>query len=195
MQLSDIAQIKPGFTFRGALEPDKEGNIIVVQARNVVGGKNSIRAGDLLRISSQPPRTATYVLNGDIILVARGVGTGTFRAAVLELDIDDVNVLPSSSVFVIRVTDRNRVLPEYLSLFINSSEGQKLIFQTVSGSNIQTVSRTELEKIDIPIPPLITQKGIVDLSRNIRQQEQITERKKYLKQNIINATIKNLTHN
>ncbi len=192
MQLSNIAQIKPGFTFREAVEPDDEGSMFVLQANHVVSDQEYIDPQTLLRTSFEPPRSATYVRKGDIMLVARGAGSGTFRSAIFEANID--GVIPSSSVFDIRVTSGD-ILPEYLCLFINSTEGQKLILQTVSGSNVQTISCKELEKMDIPIPPLITQKGIVALSKNIRQQEQVAERKKHLKRNIINATIRNLTLN
>jgi restriction endonuclease S subunit len=190
MLLSSIAQIKSGFTFREAVEPNDNGSMFVIQANHVMSDQEYISPQTLLRTSFQSPRSAPYVQKGDIILVARGVGT--FRSALFDADIR--NVIPSSSVFDIRVMN-TEVLPEYVSLFINSSEGQKLILQTVSGSNVQTISRKELEKIDIPIPPLIIQKGIVSLARNIRQQEAIMERKKELKRDIINTTIKTFTHN
>lgn len=195
MKLKDITEVKPGFAFHGAITPDEEGAIFVVQARDAQVGQDFIQAEDLVKISFKPVRTRTYVLGGDIILTARGTGVGAFRAAVMEFNIDDCNILPSSSVFVIRIKDMQKLMPQFLALFLNSSNGQRLILQTASGSNVQTISRRELEQIDLSIPPLIVQKNLVALADNILKQEQISKRKNQLKRDLINVTISNLTHN
>lgn len=127
-----------------------------------------------------------------MVLVARGVGQGTFRTAVFKIDEGDV--IPSSSVFVVRVS-RKDLLPEYLSLFMNSPAGQWRISKIVSGSNVQTIPRAELENMNIPIPSLSDQRKLVDLSNNIRDQLKIILRTNRIKQDIINASINKITNN
>ncbi|MDE1941456.1 MAG: restriction endonuclease subunit S, partial [Patescibacteria group bacterium] len=191
MQLRDLADIKPGFTFREAIEPDEHGSTYVVQAKNVLSGQNVDSSKNLLKTSFRPSRTTIRVRKGDIILVTRGVGAGTFRTAVFNLDLDEV--VPSSSVFVIRVR-QEKILPEYLSIFMNSPAGQWQISKIVSGSNVQTISRAGLENMDIPIPSLSDQRKLIDLSNNIRDQLKIIFRTNRIKQDIINASINKITN-
>jgi hypothetical protein len=49
------------------------------------------------------------------------------------------------------------------------------------------------EEMKIPIHTLQKQKALIELNKNIKQQEKIYDRKKQLKQQIISATITNLT--
>lgn len=78
-------------------------------------------------------------------------------------------------------------------MYLNGVDGQNKILQTVTGSYIQAVSRKKFEEIEIPVPPLQKQQSLIALHENIKQQEKILERKRELKQNIIKATIRNLT--
>jgi type I restriction enzyme S subunit len=125
------------------------------------------------------------------LIVSRWTGTGSFRSTVS--DIDQNNVIASSSLIIVRIKDSS-VIPEYLALYLNSFEWQNKIIESVSGSYIKAISRKKFEEIEIPIPPLIQQKNLVGLSQNIIRQEHIYNRKKELKQNLITATLKNLIH-
>lgn len=117
---------------------------------------------------------------------------GSFRSTIFASEAS--NVVASSSVHVIRVKAAN-VMPEYISHFINSKEGQDSLSQIVSGSYIGAVPRRELEKIEIPIPPLRKQAALVHLYQNLREQERVLDRKREIAQNIIDATFKSLVAN
>jgi restriction endonuclease S subunit len=184
MKLENIAEIRPGYSFRTSLMEDFGGNVAVLQARNVQNDFE-ITAENLVKIDFPEPKSSSFIQKNDILLVARGVGPGSFRAAIFSSD--EQNILAASSVVIIRPkTDHaNKILPEYITLYLNSSDGQRLLMQTIHGSNIQTISHTELRKLDISIPPLVTQKSLVELSRNIRLQEQIMQKKSMLGKDII----------
>jgi restriction endonuclease S subunit len=122
--------------------------------------------------------------------VARGMKSGAFRSTTFIAD--ESNVIPSSSVHIIRVTSKN-ILPEYLSHYLNSKEGQGALSQIISGSYIGALPRKELENIDIPIPSLQKQDVLINLFRNLREQQKIIDRKKEIKQNITNAIFNSLT--
>ncbi|MEK7538664.1 MAG: restriction endonuclease subunit S [Patescibacteria group bacterium] len=190
-KVQDIAQVISGYTFRSPVEKDPNGKVFVLQATNVDSARDITETGEFARISSEPPRAMSYLEYNDVLLVSRGSGLGSFRATVFALD--ETNVIASSSVHIIRIKDVT-VLPKYISLYLNSDDGQKKISQVVTGgSYIQSILRKNLEDIDIPIPPMIKQKSIIALHENIKRQEEILERKSYLKKNIISATFKNLT--
>ena len=96
-------------------------------------------------------------------------------------------------MFIIRVKDVN-VIPKFLSLYLNSNEGQKEISKIVTGASyLQSIIRKSLEDFKIPIPPIIKQKAIIALNENMQAQEKIQEKKNQIKKIIINTAFTNLT--
>lgn len=190
MKISNFAEVINGYTFRGAIEPLKNGDISVLQAKDIVSGQNVTDIDKLTPIAFTGTRTASFLQKDDVLIVSRGMGIGSFRSAVFSLD--TTNIIASSSLLIIRIKNKE-ILPEYVSLYFNSPDGQNKILETVAGSYIRAISRQKLkEEIEIPIPPLEKQESLIKLNQNIKQQEKIYERKKQLKQEIINATITNL---
>lgn len=189
MKLHELGIVIAGYTFRGAIKPDNTGNIYVFQAKDLVQGVPCDSASTLTKVSHEIPGYSGHLRKNDVLLVARGMKSGAFRSTTFVSD--NPNVVASSSVHVIRITKPN-ILPEYVSHYLNSKDGQDALTQIISGSYIGALPRRELEKIDIPMPPLDKQKILVDLFRNIRDQQKILEREKELKENIINATFKML---
>lgn len=190
MKISNFAEVINGYTFRGAIEPLKNGDIFVLQAKDIVSGQNVTDIDKLTPIAFTGTRTASFLQKDDVLIVSRGMGIGSFRSAVFSLE--TTNVIASSSLLIIRIK-KKEILPEYVSLYFNSPDGQNKILETVAGSYIRAISRQKLkEEIEIPIPPLEKQESLIKLNQNIKQQEKIYNRKKQLKQEIINATITNL---
>ncbi len=189
-KLKDISNLILGFTFRGAIIPDKNGNTFVFQAKNVATGNKIIDLRSLTMISFKNFHGSYFLRKNDIALTLRGANIGSFRAAVIQGNSE--NVLASSSVIVARLTGYE-VLPEYLSIYLNSKEGQKKILKSVTGSYIHSISRNKLSEIEIPIPSIDMQETIVKLSDNLRYQREICERKIQIKKNIANAIFEKLT--
>ncbi len=191
-KISDFTEIINGYAFRGAIKPVGDGGIFVLQARDITQGQDIKNTNNLTEISFTGTRTASFLKKNDIVVVSRGMKAGSFRSAIFSSD--NTNVIASSSLLIVRIK-KKEVLPRYLSLYFNSSEGQNKIINTVVGSYIGAISRRKFkEEIEIPIPSLEKQKSLIKLNQNIERQEQIYERKKQLKQQILSATIKNLTY-
>jgi len=189
-KIQEVAQVISGYTFRGAIEKALKGSVSVLQATNIKSGIDISDTSVLISLSEEPGRTLSYLEKNDIVLVSRGSGQGSFRSCLFVSE--ERNVIASSSVFIIRVKDVT-VLPKYLSLYLNSDDGQKEILQIVTGgSYLQSLLRRSLEDLKVPIPPIGIQKSIIALNENIQEQEKIVKRKSIIKQNIINSTFKNL---
>jgi restriction endonuclease S subunit len=189
-KLNQLASISSGYTFRGSIENDQRGTIFVLQAKNISANKDVSDITELTMVSDKSIRNPYFLEHNDILLVSRGSGLRSFRSAVFKSQ--EKNVMPSSSVHVIRVKDIN-VLPKYVSLYLNSDVGQKELLQIVTGgSYIQSILVRNLNEFEIPIPPMHTQKSIIALNENLNQQELILKRKSELKKNIISATFTNL---
>jgi restriction endonuclease S subunit len=192
-KLSQIADIVSGYTFRGSIENDLKGDIFVLQAKNISVNEDILHTTDLVTISDKSIRNPYFLEHNDILLVSRGSGIGSFRSAVFATE--DKNVMPSSSVHVIRIQDVT-ILPKYISLYLNSLEGQKALAQIVTGASyIQSILVKNLIDLEIPIPPIHIQKSIIALHENITDQERIFKRKQEIQKTIINASFTNLINN
>jgi restriction endonuclease S subunit len=191
IKISQLADVINGYTFRGAINKVKDGDVFVLQAKDIIQGQDIQDTKNLTPIDFTGTRTASFLKKNDVLVVSRGTGIGSFRSTVFNLE--NTNIIASSSVLIIRIKNKE-ILPEYLSIYINSQEGQNKILETVVGSYIQAISRKKFdEEMKIPIPTLQKQKALIELNKNIKQQEKIYDRKKQLKQQIISATITNLT--
>lgn len=190
-ELKEIAHIVSGYTFRGSIKNDPKGDVFVLQAKNIVPNRDISNTDDFTKISGSAIRNPYFLEYNDILLVSRGSGLGSFRTTVF--DAKAPNVMPSSSVHVLKIKDVT-VIPKYISLYLNSEAGQKALLQIATGgSYIQSLLVKNLMDFKIPIPPIHTQKSIIALHENMQAQEKIQERKNELKKTIINATFINLT--
>lgn len=188
-ELNEFASVFSGYSFRKSINPNKNGEISVFQPKDLVQGQYIDTTESLVRISESISEYTGFLKKNDVLLVARGMKSGSFRTAIFSAD--EKNVIASSSLLVIRLMD-SIVLPEFLSLFLNSQEGQDAIVKIVTGSYIGAVPRRELERIKIPILSLERQKTFIKMERNIREQQRIANRQSQIRQNIINATFRNL---
>ncbi len=188
IKITDFAEVINGYTFRGAIETVEKSDIFVLQAKDVIQGQNITNTNNFTPIAFSGTRTASFLQKNDVVIVSRGTGAGSFRSAIFD---SDTNVIASSSLLILRIK-KKEILPEYISLYLNSTDGQNKILETVVGSYIHAISRKKFEEeIEIPIPSSEKQQSLIKLNQNIKQQEKIYERKKELKQQIINASLKN----
>jgi restriction endonuclease S subunit len=192
-KLSEISDIISGHTFRGSIENDPNGEIVVLQAKNIVINQDIVNTSDLIKVSNKSIRNPYFLEDNDILLVSRGSGLGSFKSAIFATEQN--NVMPSSSVHVIRIKDVT-VLPKYVSLYLNSEIGQKALLQVVTGgSYIQSILIKNLMDFKIPIPTIHTQKSIIALHENFYEQERVIKRKQEIQQIIINASFIKLIAN
>lgn len=173
--LNDVAEVISGYSFRQAIVESKDSNVFIVQARDT---KNNlyITEKDLKEIKdlSYGEKKAK---DKDVIISNKGI----FFTTVIQ---SEEKIIPASSVYIIR-PNKEIVLSEYLSIYLNSKIGQAEIKKYESGGSIKTISFKDLKNIKIEIPKLEHQKIIIELYKNIEKQNKILERKKIINQNIL----------
>lgn len=191
MKLDNVATIIAGYTFRGAITADKNGDLLVIQAKDL--GRNTFitDASILTPIAFDSAGYPNRIKKNDVLIIARGMRAGAFRAAVYKSDAS--NVIASSSLHIIRITVPG-ILPEYVTHYLNSKNGQDLLSKIVTGSYICALPRRLLEQLKMPIPDLRKQKAIVKLYQNMQLQQQILDRRNELKHQILDAIFTNLTN-
>jgi type I restriction enzyme S subunit len=73
--------------------------------------------------------------------------------------------------YLVRVRfDDSRVLPEYVSAYLNSSYGKQLLFEKAKPSNnMSNISASELMRLHIPVPPLDLQRRYLGMLVKARE--------------------------
>jgi restriction endonuclease S subunit len=103
----------------------------------------------------------------DVLFAAKG--TKNFAAW---YESENMPAVASTSFFVIRIQNnfQTKILPEYLVWFINHPISQSFLKANAIGSSIASISKVVLEKLEISIPDVQTQKNILKIS-HLRDKE------------------------
>lgn len=176
-----ISRIQAGYTFRTALKTEESGNIFVIQAKDVINDL-CINDSKLIKINHQLLKSNAIIKKNDVLFSVRG----KFRASVYGGNLD--NIIASSSVYILRVTDKN-IIPEYLAIYLNSISGQKEVYKSLTGGAIKTILRKDLENISVAIPDLNKQKIIINLYKNNIALQEKLDLKKVIINNISEKAI------
>lgn len=142
-KLRDLVDIRSGYTFRSSIGSFAEGDTEVIQAGDLEFHFNFAK-----RTSITFPGEDKHLLRkGDILVSARG-----FAKAVLIQD-ENLKAVASSALFVL--TPKNStVSPEFITMFFNSEQGMKAVFELGSGGSVRSITKESLGQINIPeIPP------------------------------------------
>lgn len=186
-KLSDISRIITGYSFRGSIQPTETGTP-VLQAKDITSAiVNDITA--LTKTALSTPDTRSVIHKNDVLLTSRGASFGAFRAATFDLDTS--KVLAASSIHIIR-PDTKKILPQYLTHYLNSFYGQKEILQIARGSRILNVPLNELQDLSIPVPSLEKQKTVINLSENLFELKELNVKKNRIFDNLSSALFNEL---
>ena len=107
---------------------------------------------------------------GDVLLAIKGLRN--FSWAYDESAGDAV----ASSLFLVLNCDREKLLPGYLALFFNQPRTQAKLKTLSAGITVQSISKGEVMKMKIDLPPLNEQARIVKLAQMMQQEIELTER-------------------
>lgn len=179
-KLKSIATIISGYTFRNAIRTEDEGNFLVIQSKDI-GKELYVSDSRLVKVSLKTTRTNSLIKNADVVISSRG----SFKSAVIK---STKKIIASSSIYILRVTD-DKILPEFLSLYINSIEGQKSISNITTGATIKAVLVKDLENLKIPTVSMDVQENIVKLYKNQKHQSELLNEKMTINSNIFEGIL------
>jgi len=124
--------------------------------------RNKFKLDDLTFISHEFHKKAkkSQLQAGDILTVQSGhIG----ETAVVSYDLDGANC----HALIITRPKTELIDPHFVSYFLNSTVGQRILSRLVIGSTIQHLNTSDLKKLDIPVPPIKEQKEIVSLLKTM----------------------------
>lgn len=179
--IKEVSSIQTGYFGK----PSGKGSVVYLQAKhfNEYGQLQDILYPDL---EAENISERHFLEEGNVLFAAKG--TKNF-AAVFENHNEPA--VASTSFFVIKLTDV-RILPQYLTWFLNNYETQAILKGQAIGTSMPSISKQVLENLEIFIPNIETQKVILRIT-NLRNREKELKqqierlREKQIQQQIINA--------
>lgn len=178
--LEHIASISTGVFAK----PVAEGEIVYLQARHF--DENGILISELHPDLKADEISDKHILkSGDVLFAAKG---NKNFATVFEDQYP--RSVASTSFFVIRLRN-SKILPDYFAWFMNSPKTQLFLKSTAIGSSIASISKAVLEKLEISVPNIQTQRIILKISRLRNKEKEIRQKIELLQEIIIQQKINN----
>jgi len=167
--LGEVSNVIKGHSFRGKIEEIKNGNVLVVNAKNV-NDLSGINYLELKRTTLEKTKRAEELMvrEGDILCVS----TGPRLYSCVAREVSEP-VIPTTHLTLIRA-QKQSILPEYLSWFINNS--QKYYLLNAQGATIRNISIATLKSLPLNVPSIKEQQKIIDMDNLLKEEEMLMEK-------------------
>lgn len=185
MNLVELAEIQMGYSFRSRLEHDPEGDVTVIQMKDI-DEANLLHAEDAIRVGLPRGKTHHLLRSGDLLFRSRGRSNGAAQV----LDGIGAAVL-SAPMLLIRP---HAVLPEYLCWYINAPATQAQLAALAEGTSVRMISAEALKSLDVPLPSLAAQQRIVEAAALARQEQSLLAQMATLRQRLTDHLLMKLAH-
>lgn len=192
MLLSDICEIRSGYTARGRLEVAQSGGVLAIQLGDVAP-EGRVQVGHLTRLQIDVPPDRYFVRAGDVLFRSRGEKT-TAAAIPQEFPEAALALLP---LIVLR-PQHGSLMPEYLAWAINQQPAQRHLEASARGTSMRMIPRSAFDDLNIDVPELHAQRLIVETAelagRERELASEIAERRHQLVQAALVAAATLPTH-
>lgn len=169
VELAALANVRQGHPFRGAITAVADGPVRVIQLKNL-NCSGLCSPADLLRTRLHHRKTPDWVRDGDVLLSARGPNP----LAVLLCN-PPPNTVCSPHLYVIRVTDSDRIEPAFLTWQLNQQSAQDFLRRQSAGSRQQSLRKSAVETLIIHLPTIWRQQRIVAIARAAQLEQRHCE--------------------
>lgn len=130
---------------------------------------DGVISNNLTRINPEKGKYDRYLVKeNDLIISSKGT---RIKIAVVE-DIKDRKIIASGNLIVLRL-DTTKINPQYLEMYLNSSDGQTILNHIQTGAVIISINPSKLVEITISTLPLEQQNEIAKKYKSKKQQIQI----------------------
>ena len=179
-KLKDIAAVQMGVLFRSRIEPEVDGTVAVIQMRDLTED-NKLSPRNLITVKMNGFSDHHLVKRRDLIFRSRGQTT---TAAIIDKEIGPAVV--AAPLLRIRVTSKH-VLPEYLCWFVNQASAQAFLRSRATGTAMTVIGKSALDDLQVPLPPLETQKQIVALADLSNKEQKLMRELAKKKEKLVNG--------
>lgn len=168
-QLSEIATVKGGYSFRGKIPEIEGGDSYAIQIKNI-NKLDEIQWNKLISTNLSGRKSPDWLVEGDVLFAARGR-----RNVAVYVDKVKNRTVCGPHFFHIQIKQNANILPEFLAWQLNQAPAQKYIAQSAEGSHQLSIRRGALEETPIVIPSLNEQQSIVKLYKKSKQEKKVLQ--------------------
>lgn len=166
-QLGSLVETRYGTSV--SADATAESGVAVLRIPNVIGGE--VDTEDLKYVDLKQAELKRLSLTPADVLIVRSNGNPDYvgRSAPITADVAKSNMVYASYLIRLR-TDMTRLLPEYLSAFLNSAYGRAAMrnaIRTTAGQS--NLSGENLTKVKLPIPSIEEQVRFRDFWLQVRE--------------------------
>jgi restriction endonuclease S subunit len=154
----------------------------IINTKDLEDGKINLDSINSVSVKKTPLLEKSRIEAGDLIITTKGT---SFKAAVADQSV--ANYVISANLIAIRLS--NKVQPEIVAAYLNSTKGQKNLQSLSSGSSIQGLNSNSLLEIQVPIPPLHEQKKMVNYLTLAREYIGLLKRELELRDKLTDSII------
>ena len=163
VQLKDIATIQTGVY----IKPSPNSDTLYLQLSDFDKDGNFIDR--IVTYVSIPEKNNKHLLSSKDLLFA---AKGNKNICIITPETNKACVA-SPSFIVIRIKNKEKILPEYVAWYLNSLFIQKLLQNNALGSAIKSITKNVLEDLEIPIPSIERQKAYIALDQLQKREQNI----------------------
>lgn len=187
-KLSKLASVQAGCSFRSRLEPDSNGNVSVIQMKDLTED-NRLNAQELVQVAMQDLKERHIVKINDLAFRSRGQ---TNTAALIDQELS--NAVIAAPLLRIRVKS-DSVIPAYLCWFINQPSSQAVLQSKATGTAVRMIGKPALEELEIVVPSLDVQKKIIEVYQLSINEQKLMNALAKKKEVLTDAVLMNLVMN
>jgi len=170
-----------GYTLRDRPVHSDDGKTLLIQPKDVTD-RGFLKMETPCRFDF----AGSGVLNkGDVLLLARG----RFTACLFEDDQGGPCVATSAFIILTLSEGVRQILPQYLTLFLNSARGQNLLNRRAEETTVPCIGCEKLGSVKIPVPPIQEQQEVVDFWLATRDYVRLVDRRIELLNNLVNSQL------
>lgn len=166
VHIRDCAEVRPGYSAKGAIADEPGGAVQVITAQHLSKGA-PYRYQENHKLRIRTPRGADrYLLDsGDILFMSRGVNNYA-----VALEAFPRPAIAPLTFFILK--PKPIVVPAYLAWCLNQELVKAQLNEIRTGAGTPMIPRREFGEITIPLPPLLTQRRIAVLA-DLQTRERI----------------------
>lgn len=182
LPLGMLAEVRMGYSFRSRLEPHADGEVSVIQMKDI-DDSNFLHTEALVHIQMPDLKDRHLVHTGDLLFRSRGI---TNSAAMVGGDLG--RAVLAAPMLLIRPTAES-IDSAYLLWFINHPATQAGLASQAAGTAVKMISTSALANLPVTVPPLDTQRQIVEAARLAARESSLFDRLKERRKALIDRQL------
>lgn len=165
-KLKELVEIFSGHTFRERIESVPDGNIKVIQMKDLSDDYFSIVSLPTT-IKSNEFSDKQLLKRGDVLFISKG--TNNFALVFDEA----YKAIASSVFFVLRLTSK-QIDPYFLAWFINQENAQAYLHVGKEGSGVTNINKATLENLEVELIPKEKQQQLLTVHQLWNHEREIS---------------------